>query len=345
MAITSELIAAVELAKWPILALPGVVGIGIGLREENGILLDEMAIRVHVSDISNVPSGIPEVVGGVGVCIIETNFITYEEECCLSEVSEDNSRQNPIVGGVRIINPNSRGAGTLGVLVQDSETHEALGLSCAHVVKMINEEIWQPNHPPLVHSGNIPQDDLIGCVDRIDFPKTQPLPFSPILMGLTDAGVFKLGPALDHGRSLSPAIIGHNAPDILIDRITATALPPQPLEDPLNPLKAQVRKRGFRTRLTEGRIIESHLTYQYQWTPGPSSNMYLIEQSCIEGIRSEINPKGVFACAGDSGSVVLKVNEPTAVGLLWGGSHCGRRAIMSHICNVESQLKVNIVWQ
>ncbi|PEZ06753.1 hypothetical protein CN326_09765 [Bacillus sp. AFS018417] len=344
MEISPELIAAVELAKWPILALPGVVGIGIGLREENGVLFDdELAIRVHVSDISKVPSGIPDVVGGVGVCIIESNFKPYEEECCLPEVSEDISRQSPIVGGVRIINPYGRGAGTLGAVVQDSETGELLGLSCTHVVHMVNEEIWQPDHPPLVHGVGFSQDDLIGRVERIDFPQTQPLPFSPILVGLVDAAVFKLGPALEHGRDLSPAIIGQNAPDILIDRITATDLSPQPLEDPLNPLKAQVRKRGFKTRVTEGRIIESYATYQ--WTAGPSSNMYLIEQSCIQGIRSASNPSGVFACAGDSGSVILKINEPTAVGLLWGGSDCGTRAVMSHIRNVESQLKVNIVWK
>ncbi|MEH7180940.1 hypothetical protein [Neobacillus vireti] len=342
MEISPELIAAVELAKWPILALPGVVGIGIGLQEENDELFDELAIRVHVSDISMVPSGIPEVVGGVGVCIIETNFKPYDEECCLFEVSEDISRQNTIVGGIRIINPNSRGAGTLGAVVQDSETRELLGLSNAHVVRMVNEEIWHPDHPPLVHSGGFPQDDLMGSVERIDFPKTQPLPFSPILVGLTDAGVFKLGLSLEHGSVLSPAIIGQNAPDILIDRITATSLPPLPLEDPLNPLKAQVRKRGFRTRLTEGRIIESFMTCQ--WTAGPSSSMWLIEQSCIAGIRSESNPKGVFACKGDSGSVVLKMNEPTAVGLLWGGSNCGTRAVMSHIHNVESQLGINMVW-
>jgi hypothetical protein len=343
MGISPELIAAVEHAKWPILSLPGVEGIGIGLREENGELLNEIAIRVHVSDISNVPSGIPEVLGGVGVCIIESNFIPYEEECCVSEISEDMSRQNQIMGGIRIINPNARGAGTLGAVVQDAETHELLGLSNAHVCVIENGEIWQPDHPPLVHSEEIPQDDLIGRVKRIDFPRTQPLPFSPILTGLTDAAVFKLDPATEHGRSMSRAIKGQNTSDILIDRITGTEWPPQPMDDPLNPLKAQVRKRGFRTRVTEGRIIE--IFTSRRWTAGPSSSMWLMEQSIIAGIRSESNPKGVFACKGDSGSVVLKINEPTAVGLLWGGSDCGTRAIMSHIRNVESQLGVNMVWQ
>lgn len=40
MEVPSELIAALEPVKWTILALPGVVGVGIGLREENDMLFD-----------------------------------------------------------------------------------------------------------------------------------------------------------------------------------------------------------------------------------------------------------------------------------------------------------------
>ena len=43
MEITAEMIAAKKLVEWPILALPGVVGVGIGMLEENGILHDEVA--------------------------------------------------------------------------------------------------------------------------------------------------------------------------------------------------------------------------------------------------------------------------------------------------------------
>jgi len=50
MIIPPELIAAKNLVQWNILALPGVVGIGIGLREENGVLFNELAIRIDVSD-------------------------------------------------------------------------------------------------------------------------------------------------------------------------------------------------------------------------------------------------------------------------------------------------------
>lgn len=325
MEIPPELIAAKKLAEWAILALPGVVGVGIGMREENGVLFDELAIRVYVADISRVPAGIPREVGGIGVSIIEAII----EPCVLP----DDSRYNPIVGGIKIIKP-MRGAGTLGVVAQDSTTGELLGLSCFHVVGDVNahfpDTIWQPDHPPLVVGTAIPPDDNIGCVVRVDFPRTPPFPFSPFLVGLTDAGVFTLVPALEQGRTLSPEIIGQDAPAILIDRITATAVSIPGHE---------VRKRGFRTRVTEGRIIDAFATLL--WTAGPP-NTYLIEQSVVAGSSNSNN--GIFCDTGDSGSVVLDKNSPTAVGLLWGKSDGGRRGYISHIRNVESQLRVNMVW-
>ena len=67
----------------------------------------------------------------------------------------------------------------------------------------------------------IPRDDNIGNVVRVDFPQTPPLPFSPLVVGLVDAAVFSLVPALTQGRTLSPHIIDNDAPAILVDRVTA----------------------------------------------------------------------------------------------------------------------------
>ncbi|GEM_PF-940308 len=329
MIIPPELIAAKDLVRFSVLALPGVVGIGVGLREENGVLFDdELAIRIHVSDKSQIPAGIPEVVRGFGVSIIETLIEPL--------VLPDEKRYNPIVGGIKIAKP-SRGDGTLGAVVQDSVTGELLGLSCFHVVGDVNasfpDTIWQPTNPPLVVGTTVPSDDNIGHVVRVDFPQTQPLPFSPVLVGLCDAAVFTLIPALNQGRTLSQAIIGQNPPAILIDRITATALATE------LPIGIEIRKRGFSTLLTEGRIIGA--STDFQWTAGPI-NAYIFDQAEIIGSSS--NPDGKFCIKGDSGSIVLLKNSPTAVGLLWGGTPSGIRGVMSSIRNVESQLGVNMVW-
>lgn len=337
MEITAEMIAAKKLVEWPILALPGVVGVGIGMLEENGVLHDEVAIRVYVTDISQVPQipfHILELMGGLRVCFIESHVEPL--------VLPDNNRYNPIVGGIKIINPKIGEYGTLGAVVQDSNTGELLGLSCFHVVGNLNSSfpftVWQPDHPPGVFipgTTAIPPDDNIGRVVRVDFPQTPPLPFSPILVGLVDAAVFTLVPALEYGRTLSSEIVDQDPPAILIDRITATAWCKK---------GEGVCKRGFRTRLTKGFVIDVNCAHQ--WMAGPS-NRYVIDQALVMGYPDSNN--GFFCDHGDSGSVVLRDSDrTTAVGLLWGGDRGGasgfRVGIISSIQNVESQLSVKMVW-
>jgi hypothetical protein len=187
MVIPPELLAAKAAIEWTLLALPGVVGVGIGMREENGELFDELAVRVYVTDMLAIPQGIPEVVGDVPVCIVDG---------VVTPIAEDFLRYNPLVGGIRIAKP-TYGGGTLGAVVQDSSMRELLlGLSCYHVVGDANavfpDTIWQPQEPPLIAGGSIPPGDNIGSVARVDFPQTPPLPFSPVLVGLVDAAVFIL---------------------------------------------------------------------------------------------------------------------------------------------------------
>jgi hypothetical protein len=83
MDIPPELVSAKNLAETSLMALPGVVGVGIGMREANGELFDELAVRVLVDDASQIPPGIPEAVGGVDVCIIEARI----EPCAAPDTS------------------------------------------------------------------------------------------------------------------------------------------------------------------------------------------------------------------------------------------------------------------
>lgn len=56
-------------------------------------------------------------------------------------------------------------------------------------------------------------------------------------------------------------------------------------------------------------------------------------------------PDGIFSKGGDSGSLVLKSDSQTAVGLLWGGNPTGGiRAMMSDITVVEARLGVTVAW-
>jgi hypothetical protein len=325
MDIPLELIAAKDAIELSLLALPGVVGIGLGMREENGELFDELAVRILVDDGVAAPDGLPEELAGFPICIVAGS---------ISPCAADSTRYPMISGGIQIANPSS-GTGTLGGVVQDVTTGALLGLSCRHVVgdpgNTFPHTIWQANHPPLIVGASIPADDNVGGVIRSDFPQTPPLPLSAVLVGLVDAAVFTLDGANAQGRAASPLIASEiGQQPALIDKVTATALPT---------VGQEVRKRGATTRLTGGIVISSFVTCQ--WAAGPS-NTFLIEQAEIAG--SSTNPGVIFGSEGDSGAFVLDARSPTAVGLLWGKKHGGRSGVMSVMTNVESRLGVAAAW-
>lgn len=324
-----ELIAAKQSVELLLLALPGVVGIGIGLLEEDGVIQeDELAITILVADMSTVPDGLPEEIGGVRVAVVERNI----EPCGFPEPP---TRYGDLRGGVQITNPSS-GFGTLGCLVEDVDSGDILGLSCFHVVggppQTFPDTVWQPANPPLVAGMLIPRDDNLGGVVRADFPQTPPLPFSPIRVGLTDAAVVSLDDARSAGRTLSRGIAGLGpALPNMVDAVTNTGVA-QPTD--------RIRKRGFVTGPTAGVVLLRSLTVNW---PSGGPNTFLMEQV-------EILADDIFCQPGDSGSLVLRADEPSAVGLLWGQSivspfvPAGRFAYMSEIGNVESQLSVSTVF-
>jgi hypothetical protein len=58
-------------------------------------------------------------------------------------------------------------------------------------------------------------------------------------------------------------------------------------------------------------------------------------------VDRNLSPDGVFAEPGDSGSVVLKRDEPVAVGLLWSGSTSW--GAMTDIQFVQDELEISMV--
>lgn len=339
MDIPPDLVAAKNAVELGLLSLPGVVGVGLGAREENEEFFDELAVRILVEDINDVPAGLPGDILGVPICIIERQYNPM--------ALPDLARYPQLRGGIRIEKP-TMGFGTMGALVEDTSTGEILGLTNFHVAgpkdDAFPDQIWQPQMPPTFIGAPPPaKDDFVGEVVRVDFPDTAPLPFSPIRVSMTDSAVFSTDGAAAQGRAVSRAIAdqGVGQPD-LISAVTATADPAvfQP-----------VRKRGFVTGTTSGAVqafIVGVFTSIRWHKPGPngfgSTNHFLVNQVEIHGGGP------VFAQAGDSGSLVLDANSPTAVGLLWGGSKGGAFApdgkfgAMSLIGNVESALGISVVW-
>ncbi|MEU0254152.1 hypothetical protein ABZ299_16950 [Streptomyces sp. NPDC006184] len=331
MDIPDETVQAKSAVEFDLLALPGVTGVGLGAREENGEFFDELAVRILVEDASQVPDGVPQDVAGVPVCVIER---VYDP---LGSLPPDLDPYPELRGGIRIESPQK--AGTMGALVEDATTGEVLGLSNFHVTGPVGNPIWQPASPSLVHEVPPAKDDLVGSVATVDFPNTFPLPSSPIVVSTTDSAVFRTDGAAAQHRGVSQAIaddMGLGFPD-LIPAVTATADPQ---------VFRTVRKRGFETRLTKGSVSGAQVVGKWlteRWSPG-GPNAYLIEQVEIYGGGD------VFGDPGDSGSLVLDGASPTAVGLLWGGSKAGQFVRGGHFCsmslisNVEAHLGFSTVW-
>jgi hypothetical protein len=351
--IPPELIWAKTLAEPAILALPGVVGVGLGMREENAQLHDELAVRVLVADASQIPPGIPDQVGGVRVCIVERRGMKLLMD------PFDLSRYTPIRGGIRISNPKT-GFGTLGCVVQDtgalpgSTPGTLLGLTCQHVAGPVTntlvargfpDTIWQPKEPNLIAGTNPDPSDNIGWVLRADFPQISTPTIPPMTVGLSDAAVITLDgadpsvPGVVPGATFagrgtpSPAIVAKNDNDPvnLANKLTSSALITQGL---------QVTKRGFTTRVTHGVVLDVLLTKQ--WKP-ELPNVFLLGVAEILGDSSNQDDK--FCIEGDSGALVVNRLAPTtALGLLWGESNNGKHGYITPIVTVESQLGVKVAW-
>src|SRR5215469_9287356 len=181
MDVPPEMTAAVQDNGPQLLTIAGVRGIDIGFTELNGIPTEDIAIRVFVSDINNIPDGIPDTLAGFPVVILQGN----------PQPDADLRRLDPLVGGVSIalVKGIVASAGTMGGIARDSSTGELRGLTNAHVVRIgaPGDTIQQPEPNPNPNPANV-----IGTLLRSVFPTT-PSSLPPFLAtGFSDAAVFTI---------------------------------------------------------------------------------------------------------------------------------------------------------
>ncbi|HEX5927897.1 MAG TPA: hypothetical protein VFY48_00720 [Solirubrobacterales bacterium] len=325
MEVPDELLEAKDAIQADLLALPGVTGVGIGMREEDGELFEEeLALRVYVEDLNAVPDGIPSELSGWPVSVVEMNI----EPC----MAADMTRYEELKGGIRIAHP-SHGSGTLGTIVkelrEDEEEPNYYALTAQHVVGSGEGEefphiVWQAESPPIFAGAEVASTDSVGEVRGSAFP-TLPPGVGGAVVGDVDAAIVSLDWAAGEERGSSAAIADDSGAGDLVEAVTETALPL---------VGDQVRKRGFATRLTHGFVIDAH--HVAPWSPG-GANHWLAEQVVIAGTG------GTFCAQGDSGSLVLEEESPTAVGLLWAQELGGRRGVACKWRNVERALGVTPV--
>lgn len=312
MDVPPEMSAALEDNSSQLLSLAGVTGIDIGFTEVNGIPTENIAIRVLVSDATNIPDGIPDTLAGFPVFVLERNLLPQA----------DLARFDPLLGGVSVARDTGlSSAGTLGGIVRDNATGELRGLSCAHIfvigTGLPGDTIEQPELSPNPNPANV-----IGSLLRSSFPTT-PSPLPPFVpTGFSDAAICTIT------RSAAAAIAD-------IGPVNGTAIAR---------LGDRVRKRGRTTGLTHG--IVNAVNGHYGGQNGAQTAI-LIDQ--IE-IRLDPSQSTSFSDKGDSGSLIVKEDTTEIVGLLWGGSTDktgvpdGQFGYASDIDNVAADLGISLFW-
>ncbi|WP_117208589.1 hypothetical protein [Allorhizocola rhizosphaerae] len=330
MEIPEELLAALEGPAFELTNLPGVNGVGLGMREEEDeTFLDELTVRVYVDDATDVPE-LPAQLADLPVQVIEFPVVPL--------FTPDTIRHDELLGGIQVEQA-PLNAGTLGAIVLRNEDNTLAGLTCHHVCGNRGSRVFQPTAPPMPIGVAPDLSDSLGAVIDFDSPVAQTIPV-PTGLGpfggalwlgrAVDAGIFALDEAIQHNRTVSNGIADGFGP------VDSTAMPA---------VKMFVRKRGAQTGPTGGLIVGIVLVAEWDGASPPPGHRYAMSRQFEIFFNPADCPDGILARGGDSGSVVFQSGTRNAVGLLWGGiKEGGRRAVMSDITVVERTLNVNLVW-
>ncbi|MHB0886390.1 MAG: chymotrypsin family serine protease [Bacillota bacterium] len=293
-----------------LLALPNVVGVGVGYKQKGGEKTVKPAVVVMVR--RKVPKDelapqhlVPEKVEGVPTDVVEVGDLQplareLAPQVTPADQRRRTSRLRPAAPGVSI-GHYKISAGTLGAIVYDPGGHPFI-LSNNHVLANSTngkdhrakrgDPVLQPGAADGGQSG-----DAIGVLERY-------VPIKPRQTNLVDAALAK---------PRSAAVIKDEA--IGLGRVTGVARPR---------LGLPVRKSGRTTGVTAGFIEIVDATVRVNYGDAPVSF----------GDQIILTP---MSAPGDSGSLVVD-EKNRAVGLLFAGSE--QATVCSPIENVLAALKV-----
>lgn len=126
-----------------LLALPGVVAVGLGNKEVNDHPTEKLAIKIFVKvkrPLADIPADeqIPAEIEGVPTDVIQSGEIRLQAAppgAIVTNEDTDDTRYRPLTGGGRVRREDSNYSGTLGCfLVDTGDTSKRYGLTCFHVV-------------------------------------------------------------------------------------------------------------------------------------------------------------------------------------------------------------------
>jgi hypothetical protein len=206
-------------------AATGPYTVGVGLKQTGGEYTDQIAIFVYVQK-KRAAKDVPEVervpadFGGYVTDVVEAR----------PTLLDDQARHDPLRGGIQISKEHTAddgifapATGTAGAIVRSRATGESLLLTCAHVVKLSDFNVYQPGQLFAT-----PFTDIVGTVLGLRNE------FNPLLL---DCAVIDLN--------------GSRAVQTTIEDIGAV----QGVSTQLPALGEPVKKRGVRTLLTHGFVV------------------------------------------------------------------------------------------
>jgi hypothetical protein len=298
-----------------IFSKPNVVGVGIGYKSTRGQQTDRLSVvaLVHTKLSKTLLSPkalLPQTVDDVAVDVVEVGE--------LKALQARTERWRPAPPGVSLGHYLIT-AGTFGAVVRDRATGRPLILSNNHVLANINmANLGDPILQPGLADGGQVRTDTLGFLERfvpIDFG-TEP-PTCPYATGTA-----RIANALARLVRSRYRLLAFQSDPTAINRVDAAVA--RPVEDDaitdeileigvvqgtvLPQLGMPVRKSGRTTGLTSGEITVLDATVSISYGEQREARF---ENQIVTGAMSQ---------GGDSGSLLVAGDPPSAVGLLFGGS-------------------------
>lgn len=294
-----------------LMEIPGVLSVGVGLKEVKGQIQQKLCFKVTVERKKQKnelkPSEmIPPVIYG-----FETDVIEMGEAI----LTEDYRRYRPLVAGTAIGVSNSGGYGSFGCLARRNADNKIVLLSNWHVLvnsatNINGERVGQPSHNGCCKCCECNEIGVVtdGVLDR-DF----------------DAAI-----ALLHGQDADTTPDERYINEILeIGYVAGSAAPVS---------GEVVYKRGARTGFTKGQISNDNAVFSL--THDIYNNLVIAKRNQL-AITPTV-PAAFYSNRGDSGSVsVNELNQ--AVGLNFAGATNGSISYSQKMPTVTARLNITIL--
>ncbi len=295
-----QLLSEYETVKQEILQIPNVLAVGIGLKETQGDITEEVTYRVFVAEKKPLNDLRPEQIIPSQIHGFRTDVLTvYRPQERAFVEKRDKSNYRPIKGGIALANEKSSPAyGTLGWFAKLADNTQVI-LTNKHVLY----DSSQATNNTKVKTAQ-PIYEKSCCCECGVVGET----IIGIKNNTVDCAIAKIN--ADINRQL--LISNNSSAETLQVAATTTAAV----------VGTRVRKIGARSGFTKGTVVHIGDAAAAPTDPGGTALVVMPNQVLIVPTNDETyeieNGKKAFSNSGDSGSVILN-DSNQIVALLWGG--------------------------